>query len=386
MKKQLIVILLLISFFITGCAKPTYYTNDEIINYVNLVFGNNYSLKEIKTKEKNNERAYEYIFKDNLSSFTFSVTSSINKTSKSLFQNIYQKELTDNFINKKIDESKQEVESLLEESDIKYKKHNEYISFYLTNYNDFSKISRLIEKIDNSIGLEYNYKNWNNHSYQEDTYKIKVYLKPTIIDYDWQKKEDYLITAIDLSTSENYRLKRENIKEILEYELINKNNNFYTIEKSLYDKYPPKYIYINKINNQEISDYKLEYDIKTKNYWIYDLDPCQDSSNLSYNYSPKGKFKRLVELLGGTYKSRDYTATYQLNDSTYEIRLIVDEYDYYKNIIITKNNKYVALSNPENKNNNTISGRAYTKKDLEKMLDIKIIINENSGQATILTK
>ena len=78
MKKQLIVILLLIAFFITGCAKPTYYTNDEIINYVNLVFGNNYSLKEIKTKEKNNERAYEYIFKDNLSSFTFSVTSSTN--------------------------------------------------------------------------------------------------------------------------------------------------------------------------------------------------------------------------------------------------------------------------------------------------------------------
>lgn len=385
MKKQLIILLLLISFFITGCAKPTYYTNDEIVNYVNLVFGNNYSLKEIKTKEKNNEKAYEYIFKDNLSSFTFSVTSSTTKTSKSLFSNIYQKELTDNFINKKLDEVKTTTDKLLEESKIKYKQHNEYISLYLTNYNEFTKASRLIEKLDNSIALEYNYKNWNNLSYNE-TYKIKVYLKPTIIDYDWQKKEDYLITTIELSTSKDYRLKRENVKEILEYELINKNNNFYTIEETLYNKYPPKYIYINKVNNQEISDYKFEYDIKTKNYWIYDLDPCQDSSNLSYNYSPKGKFKKLVELLGGTYKSHDYIATYKLNNSTYEMKLVVDEYDYYKNITITKDNKSIILSNPENKNNNTISGRAYTKKDLEKMLDIEIIINENSGQATIITK
>jgi len=91
-KKFIILLIIIISLFICGCStEPTYYSRDEVIEYVNKIFGNSYKLQKINTVVEGDKKnpQYEYIFKDKYSDFTFSVTSYTYNISLDASQTIF---------------------------------------------------------------------------------------------------------------------------------------------------------------------------------------------------------------------------------------------------------------------------------------------------------
>lgn len=397
MKKKLIILLIIIiSLFISGCStEPTYYSRDEVIEYVNKIFGNSYKLQKINTLVEGDKKnpQYEYIFKEKHSDFTFSVTSYTYNISLDASETIfYDKGIKNNFINEKVAYHSQKIDSYLNQASFSTNR-TEYATYlYLDSYTQLEEAANLITKIDQLVAFEYNYKNWKSSLHNEN-YGIYIYLKPNIITNvsdlnTWKDSSKYKITGTSLSATSKERLVKASLIEDFEYDLVDKvkqsKTACYQLPTTLLNKYPASKVQITTINSIQVSNYAMSYDKNTKNYWITNLDPCQDSDDFPYNYSNKGKFRKMVELLGGTYSSSKLEATYTIKNNTYNMKLILDESNKYKDMKVTKNNTKILLSNTGDKRNGTVSGRAYTKEDLERLLNVKIIIDQNTATATII--
>jgi hypothetical protein len=203
------------------------------------------------------------------------------------------------------------------------------------------------------------------------------------------------IMKVNFSTNENERFSTESIAEDIERTFVDdiKTGELtcYNIPDELLYKYPAPYVEVIEINgtilNTESSDettsYSFEYDAETEQYWIYTLDLCQDFEDFPYDYSERGNFANLVEMLGGEYTCDDWKATWTIGEHVWEAKLEVDEMSEYKDFEIEKDRENLELSDNNDLYGRTVSGRPFTLEDMEKMLNVEIVVDQISMTACI---
>ncbi|MFI3284758.1 MAG: hypothetical protein R3Y57_06710 [Erysipelotrichaceae bacterium] len=391
-KLKWILLGLMFILLLSGCSTtPVYYSKSEVKTFVKSVFGSKYTLSDVLSypddSDEQNEM-FEYIFTDD-DGFYFSIYSS---TAHIGFVSgdtaFYEEEINDNYISQKCKENEVMINTLIAQSDIECTLGETYLFCNLESYTQIQDVSELIEKIDAVLQLEYDY---SDASYTKN-FNVNVYIKPNNEDYEiegeWKESYKYRICSLSLSKDWSQRLQAEDVLVNIERSFVYKirafygsYQDYYVIEDDLLYKYPAEYL---KWEIEEISDYTYTfgYDIDQDNYWITDLDPCQNFAGV-YNYTDKGSFQALVEWLGGTYSCDQWEAQWTIGDDSWTAQLITDDDKYYKDFILIKNGQIMTLNDPEDKNNGTVSGRGFSVEDLEKMLNIEFEINQKEAEITI---
>ncbi|MFI3172975.1 MAG: hypothetical protein R3Y58_11515 [Eubacteriales bacterium] len=379
---------------LTACSfTPTYYSKNEVKNYVNDIFGNEYSLSDSHSyaDEEEGTMIYEYIF-TNKEDFSFSVKSYTDHVSFISGETVfYEKCISDDFLTKMAELHMAEIQSVIYSVPFEVKQYNLGVSCYLEDYTQIPDVAKLIVELDTILDLEYEYTNWK-ETKSNATYYIYVRLKPNTVDYidvseeTWHSTTKYEIHRITLSHSEEDRFSLdetiEDIQRSLVYDIRSATETSpakYEIPDELLYKFPAQKLTIEIEEDTELS-YNFYYDVEDEKYWIYNLDPCQNFEG-SYNYGEKGAFEELVEIMGGTYKCDDWEASWQIGEDTWKATLEIDNNSRYKDFTVWKNGMLLKLDEPNEKNNGTVSGRAFSVSDLEKMLDITF--EENQIDATI---
>lgn len=379
------------SVILTGCSlKPTYYSQDYVKTYAKDVFGKDTQFIEQKVSTKGNEGnpEYEYVFREKRG-ISFSIISSTEHPNlDGPITSLYCKRISDNYLEAVISYYHQDIMSILKKSDFEADfSNNKYLNFYLTDYKQINDAAKLISDIDDMVALNSDYKKYNKSG---STLTVNVYLRPK--DYEknvnWRLDQTFSFAYVKLTTK-TPRLKSEEVNTSLERMLANAAKGdcagYYLLQEDLLNKYPAPIIALTSINETSLltREYKFQYDEKTDEYWIYNLDPCQDFDDFPYNYTDKYKFSDLVKGLGGTYDSKNWTAKWQIGSDVFTAKLYNNKENNYIDFAVKKNGNRITLSKPEDKRNGTISGRAFTIEDLENMLGVTIKVDQKSMTATM---
>lgn len=393
-KKWIISLLLILTLGLAGCStKPTYYSKEEVEEYVEDVFGKDFSLiEEDSYLDDSDEKnpIYEYIF-ENDKGIKFSVYAYTYHVSIDASQSIfYDKSIKDNYIESIMKYYENDIKSLCASVSFDASMEDLSMKFFLDDYKQIPEAAKLIARIDHVVSMEYDYHKQNRYN---PTKTISIFLKPNDARVDWKEEYEYQIAGITLSFNQEKRLNSVDVATSIEQQMANKIKEgeitYYSIPDEILYKYPARKITITSINNHtEFNfNYGFLYDEDTQSYWISNLDPCQDFEDFPYNYTDRGKFAEIVKLLGGTYQCDDWSATWIINNNTWEANLITKENSSeFQELIVRKNGELIQLSDPEDRNNGTTSGRAFTKEDIEQLLDVEIIIDQRQMNAIIKAK
>lgn len=394
-KIKIIFICCILFTFMVGCStKPVYYSKSEVKNYVKDVFGKEYKMVDSKSYEDQDDEEknmiYEYIF-ENKQGNRFSVYAKTYHigidASTTAF---YDKSISDDYIRSVYLEKEYELKEISEKSSLQIDiNETPYINIHVDNYNQLKEAGKIVSDIDAAMDLKYNY---NNADKSNDYFSIYLYYSH---DFNGETEETE-IGSIYLTNNEKERWTDTEAYEELERLFVSKakkeNNEGYNIPESLWYKYPASTIHLTSINDNvlpENESFKFLYDEENSFYWIYNLDPCQDFQGFPYLYTNKGKFRYLVEMLGGTYESNDWTATWNIGEDTWNAELKThmknDSNYFFDDFIVFCNGKKLKLSDsPKCKKNGTISGRAFTIEDLELLLNVDIYVDQSNFTAKMV--
>ncbi len=399
MKKIIYIGIIATCLMFVGCStEPTYYSDREVGEYVQDIFGTEYKLKNKlaypdDTDEENVMYEYEYTNGEQ----EFSVFSSTIHTSFISGETIfYEENIYDNFIQSEIKRKESEIAKLFEKSGFEYSIYDEGyynigLTIYLEDYTDIESAAKTIASLDNLMNLKYDYLNWKDGTVQS-MFEVEIKIKPNGIYSGENWKEDYStnVSTIRLSNSGEGRRDPAGIVESIERALIDKADSsyeeIYVLPDEFIGKHLPKTLdlvsingeAINLINEEENEEYfyEFKYDTSRDFYYIDNLDPSQNFEG-SYNYFDTGSFQNLVEQLGGEYViTGDWESMWKIGEDVWQGVLIVDKDSYFQDFILYKNGELVSLSeNLEDDGNGTVSGRQFTMEDLEKMLGADLIMN-----------
>ncbi len=394
MKKVIFLIVILAFLSLTACSvKPVYYTRDEVLSYANRVFGYDIVLLEELAYPDDSEEEnmmFEFVFVDDngIEFSVFDYTGHVNFVSgETIF---YEKKISDNYINTMIDYNSEGIEDILKSYGIFDYWFEEGLILHLNDYNQFEATAKAIEEIDALLNFDIDYENWSYGSLARDGYEVTVQLKPNaegyeVVDGEWENGYQYTIARAPISTKEEIQYTAEEYFTLIERELVyiikddrkKGNETIYSLPDEILDKYPPKSLWLAQIPYDSFEgSLNFSYNSDDEKYWIDQLDPCQDSIE-EYNYWHKESFKDIVEFLGGEYESTtDWKAKWTVNGDEFEAELIVYENSYYKDFIVYKNGEKLELDDPKGEKNGTVSGRAFSLEDLEKMLSTEILIDK----------
>ncbi len=137
--------------------------------------------------------------------------------------------------------------------------------------------------------------------------------------------------------------------------------------------------------------YQFIYHRGTGTYWLAGLDPCEDfDENPFGDYARRGAFARLVEYLGGTYSCEDWNASWKIGDTRWtasaETQNTGKSPYTYKKIDLFRNGNHEKLDEvPEvfEGIGAVPSGRPYSIRDLIRMFDVRITINQKEMTAVM---
>lgn len=395
MKKLRFLLFALITLLLVGCStKPTYYSKDYVMQYVRNMYGKDCDYTDLFTEaDDEGNPIYVYQFQDK-NGITFSVSTYTKHISIDASTSIfYEKCITDDYLKNVYDAHLDALTALTTcySFDAECKEYKT-ISVWLDSYTQLAEVADFAAKADALLSLEYNAEGYNNH--KTSGISISVYLKPDDAPsgLEWRDGYGNNIGGITMSSSQSERWTADSAFTTMERSLVNgiKTGKFdqYQLPDDIFYKYPAPRIKLASVNgssNLEFS-YAFKYDTETDSYWISDLDPCQDFAEFPYNYLDKGTFAKLVQLLGGTYHCENWTATWEIGSNKWTAKLKTTEKDSkytYDKLTVKCNGKTVSLSDPGDKNNGTVSGRAFTVEDLEKMLGVTIEIDQVNMTATM---
>ena len=298
-------------------------------------------------------------------------------SSKTIF---YSKGIKDNYTNTVISYYNNDINKILNDMSFGFELKNHFWRFYLDNYNQLNEVSKSISKIDHLLQLKYDDSEYTSSNYKH--LDIYVYLKPDNYggDSDWKSNSNYMISSVRLSNNEKNRLTYDSVFKKIEGDLANRIKvdkvNYYSLPDDVLLKYPARFVKITKINNVVNLDwdYRLEYD--NGKYWIFNLNPCNDYLN-SHRYDGTGWFSKLIELLGGTYEIKNGKMTWKINGITWKAYINGISKNY---CIIKRNNKRLKFSSADRDKWKT----PYTKEDVEKLLNVRIKIDQRNAVASII--
>ena len=386
-----------------GCSsEPIYYSKKEIKDYVKSVYGNECKLvEEITHKDgggygddEEENPSYEYVF-ENKDGIEFSVIAytyhhSID-ASTSIF---YGKGFSCNYEAAVIEYYKEEIENCSKDYDVTVEITDySHINVYLNSYEMIDEVAELFVEIDELLSYECDYDNAPFSGGRDSVGYLSVYIKPNVVaEYNDNGEAYQGVAQIVYSKNEENRWKEEDAFEQIQRGFVidvkedyQQGRPSFEISDELWYAYPAPSLEVVSINGKAIEEdaeyiYGFSYDWDVENYVICSLDPCQDFENFPYNYTERGKFANLVELLGGKYACKDWKAAWEIGDDMWTAALYTKDADRssyeFNSFVVYKNKDYVNLSEPSGRGNGTVSGRAFTISDMEEMLGVKFVIDE----------
>lgn len=165
---------------------------------------------------------------------------------------------------------------------------------------------------------------------------------------------------------------------------------YYSISEELWAKYPaPVLTLINVgghdlVSGKAVHEYRLFYNRRTHTYWMTNLDPCEYTGG-------NGSFSALVEYLGGNYSCyREKEASWRIGTTVWKAFLETkkgrgDE-RVYKDLRVYRDGNTISLDPVPDAFEGTgalPSGRPFSMRDLIKMLDVHITVNQREMTAVI---
>ncbi len=208
-------------------------------------------------------------------------------------------------------------------------------------------------------------------------------------------------------TMDGEELNPGTVKEELQHDYVDRarilGRDIYDPGDDLWFKYPAPVVTVTDIGDIDVSGsgvFTFIYDRDSDSYWMCCLDPCQDFEDGPYEYEGKGTFARMVDDLGGLYFPGKWHATWSIDGMEWSADLHVQEGAGvtcgFRSLEVTCNNEVQLLSevpaslirggsggSSRYGSNGTVSGRAFSPEDLEKLLHVSIDIDRQNGTAVI---
>lgn len=413
----LFLFLILICLGLAGCSRePVYYTEDEIMQYVQDCYGKNYRMTGSNRHELTyGEHMQEYIFSDG-EGFSFSVTTGTMERPVlgGLFSD-YSPTLTDSYVESRIAFCEEEIKSLFEEFDLRARLTKtgrddpipgtlHMISLYLNKPEQIREASRLIAKLDRIVKLSADRSRAGIGTKKTDSKQVHIYLRPDHFlagdtKKNWRKSENlrfYEISSIALSTARRSRLDEEDVQEQIRHDYADcakwYRQTVYTLPEGMAARYPSPYLEVTRVGTRDLrgeeEKFYFLYDRETESYWMTDLDLCQDYDGFPYAYPNRGRFAALIGYMGGLYSCDDLKASWKIGGRTWDAELVLEKNelsDYaYESMTINCNGMWQKLSTPPTgTDNGTVSGRWYSIEDLIRMLDVEVTISQEDQSAIL---
>lgn len=401
-----------------GCAAGAdYYGKEEAIRYARAVHGSGTAfVREERYRYADGSRAVQYVFKDSAGrKFTIRTESVEESESGSV-----QKGISDSYYDAVITDQLSRIQALIDDSGLDMRleqtgstdvKDNRTwrIALYLDRTDDFGAASMLIAKIDSLLAYRSDRTASEIGRGQADSKSVTVYMQPdTPAEGDtaenWKESRhlpDYRIASVDftnggdrMSASEaDSEIENDFVDTVKLRELVGE-ESFYDIPDTLRSKYNAPVLNVTSVqgHHPQAGQYVFYYDRDSGEYWMTDLDPCQDFDGFPYEYAGRGNFARLVQWLGGSYSCSDWKARWSIGNYSWSASLTTkkasDSSYAFKNMRIARGDTFLTLSDPASDipgggRNQTPSGRAYSIGDLVRMLHANITINEDTMTAMI---
>lgn len=317
----------------------------------------------------------------------------------------------------------------------------EYLfSIYIDRKSDFPACADLVEKIDSLLAFTRADAQASDAGSSSAAYEklrpvvpsVRIYMKPeksgpaadavssAAVPYesgsiprqdgltdDWTapgEREKYRLSTIPLSDTEKTRMKADQIFARMENDYVDASRagagSFYAASPDLREKYPAPVLTVVNIGGHDLTEttggkgdfsYTLVYHRATDSYWMTGLDPCEDfDGNPFGSYARRGAFARLIQYLGGTYSCSDWKAEWKIGSSRWEAEektaaTGASPYSHRSFTIFRNGNNEKLDQVPEifQGTGALPSGRPFSVRDLIRMLDVRITINQQDMTAVI---
>ncbi len=393
----LFIIVTTLMLTLTACStNPVYYSKSEVLDYARSIIGDEVELTgelEYPDRTEDKNTMYEYIFIDK-NGVLFSVFTHSSRISfDASVTNFYKKNIYDDYVESVVEYHSNTIDKVFNDYGIEYEFLYDDLYLYLYDYEEIDTASQALAEIDGILALEYDFDSYDPPS--NNKLEVTIKLKPDspdeeIVGDEWKNDYSYTIAYIYMSLDAEHRHTKEQIFTDIErefvYDVRSDSSPEYILPYEILYKYPAQHILLTGgalyEDPEDEFEFYFEYDEDDDKYWIDMLDPCQESM-VEYNYFDKGSFKHLVEALGGEYTSQDKRASWQINGASFEAELFLDKQSYYRHFEVSKDGEKLSLDDDDGKGNGTVSGRAFSIEDLEKMLNCDIIIDNVSSTAVV---
>lgn len=401
-----------------GCAAGAdYYGREEVVRYAQAVHGSGTAfVREETFRYADGGRAVQYIFKDSAGrKFTVSTEPVNNSTGMSSAQ----RGICDRYYDAIITDRMSRLQALIDDSGLDVRitqtgstdvKDNRTwkIAMYLDRTDDFGAASMLISKIDAELAYRCDRTSSEIGRGQPDEKSITVYMQPDRpgdgdTAENWKESahlSDYRISAVAF-TNGGDRMSASQADLEIENDFVDtvklqslRGESFYEISDTLSEKYSAPVLNVTSVqgHHPDNGDYVFYYDRDSGQYWMTNLDLCQDFDGFPYTYEGRGSFAQLVKWLGGDYSCENWKARWSIGhyswSASLSVRKTASSSYAYKNMRIARGDTYLSLSEPASDipgggRNQTPSGRAFSIEDLVRMLHANITVNEDTMTAMI---
>ena len=425
---------------------PLKYSDQEVDEYVKSIYGDSWSLKRKKEVpgEQGGMNTYLYENKKEGTFSVFSVSNTVEENGVSTGLN--RKALYDNYFSTVIENKYEEIEKLAKEAhhnngpelvvEVTGEPSGAFggqysFHLYMENAGQLSTAAALLEKLDQllSFSCGKGEKPWS--LMRARTPYVHIYMKPNhgltggadavtaaakrgsdpgaasalSIPADWrspQVRENYEIGTISFTDRSSSRLTGGALFTRMENDYTDAARSFgkehYEVPDELAEKYPAPVLTLVNVGGHDLTaegekayTYQFVYCRKTGTYWMTGLDPCEDFDGNPYgDYPQRGAFANLVSCLGGTFTADDWKGSWRIGSTEWEADLKTKKTPlvpyFYKSLTLTCDGNLTLLDTVPDVFEGTgavPSGRPFSIRDLIRMLDVCITINQKNMTAVM---
>ena len=426
---------------------PLKYSDQEIDEYVKSIYGDSWTLKRKKEVpgEQGGMNTYLYENKDEGTFSVFSMSHTVEEDGVS--NGLSRKALYDNYFSTVIENNLEEIENLAKKARHDYGPElvvevtgepagafGAQYSFhlYLENVRQLNTAADLLEQVDQLLSFSCRQGETPWSLMRAKTPYVHIYMRPDrgvtggadavtaaakrgsdpdaasalSIPEDWRSprvRAGYEIGTIpftDLASSS--RLTSDALFTRMENDFTDAARTYgkehYTVSDELIEKYPAPVLTLVNVGGHDLTakgedayTYQFVYCRKTGTYWMTGLDPCEDFDGNPYgDYPQRGAFANLVSCLGGTFMADNWTGSWRIGATQWEAeqktrKTAAAPYSY-KSLSLTRDGNLTLLDKVPEVFAGTgavPSGRPFSIRDLIRMLDVRITINQKSMTAVM---
>lgn len=433
----------IIYFFYT----PLKYSDEQIDAYVKSIYGESWTLKTKREAAGEQGGMNTYLYENSKEGTFSVFSMSVPLEEDGISSGHSRKALYDNYFRTKIENNLEEIEKLADKiheddgPELSIEVTGEpagafgaqyAFRLYLENTGQIDEASSLLSQMDQilSFSCQEGEEPWS--LLRPKMPCVHVYMRPNrgvtggadavtaaakrgsdpdaadalTVPGDWRDenvREGYEISSIyftDLASTS--RLSSDGLYTRLENDYVDAARTFgkehYSVTDELAEKYPAPVLTLINVGGHDLTaqkerayTYQFVYCRKTDTYWMTGLDPCEDfDGNPFGNYPRRGAFANLVSCLGGTFTADDWTGSWRIGSTRWEAALTTKEavgtpYSY-KSLKLTCDGNITLLDKVPDVFAGTgavPSGRPFSIRDLIRMLDVRITINQKNMTAVM---